>query len=44
LNWIKNYNVKGAKKFYSNPENASIHKQFGLTHSCLDIDSVGKGR
>lgn len=39
--WIRKHNIRGAKKYYSNPENNPIHKQFGLTHSCLDRNSKG---
>ena len=42
LIWIREHNIKGVREFYSNPENDSIHQQFGLNHSCLDKDSIGK--
>jgi len=41
LSWIREHNIKGAKKYYANPDNNPIFKQFGLDHSCLDKSSTG---
>ena len=39
LQWIREHNIKGAKKFYSNIDNYII--PWGLSSSALDKSSVG---
>lgn len=39
LKWIREHNIRGAKKFYSNIDN--YHIPWGLTSSALDKSSVG---
>lgn len=39
--WIRKHNIRGAKKYYSNPDNNPVFRQFGMTSSALDKDSTG---